>query len=264
MDRNTVLELIPAYALDALDDDERQAVETLLETDAHARQLLAEYRAVADMLAFTVPNREISPTSRSQLQARLAQRQAVHTPILEQPDDSATITEKAKRQAVSRWWVAVAAATVMFVFAMISLLVLLRPAPDPTEEQRIAYGRRVYYEIVDQDGAQRFPIEADYEGVDGDLVISPDGERVVLRLQDLPVLDESQSFQLWLIDSEKNSSGGVYQWPDGHGPYYLVLHLEKPLAEYVRFGMSIEPAGGSEAPTGPRVWVLPLASSQEL
>src|SRR5215207_10893992 len=76
MDRDTLLDLIPAYALDALDDDERQQVAALLETDAEARQLLQDYRAVADVLPLMVSVREVPASTRTGLQQRLAERRS--------------------------------------------------------------------------------------------------------------------------------------------------------------------------------------------
>ncbi|MGO1336797.1 MAG: RskA family anti-sigma factor, partial [Cellulosimicrobium funkei] len=51
-DRPDVRDLLPAYALDAVDDVERRAVERLLAADPDARRELDEYRDV--VAAFTV------------------------------------------------------------------------------------------------------------------------------------------------------------------------------------------------------------------
>ena len=64
MTRDDLLELIPAYALDALDTDERAEVDSLLTSDAEAQQLLADYEAVASALVFHVPERTFSIRSR--------------------------------------------------------------------------------------------------------------------------------------------------------------------------------------------------------
>jgi len=72
MDRNDLLDLIPAYALGALDAEERAAVETLLATDAEAQQLLAEYQGVAETLMLTAPARPAPAHLQADLKARLA------------------------------------------------------------------------------------------------------------------------------------------------------------------------------------------------
>jgi anti-sigma-K factor RskA len=56
-------ELLGAYALDALDDDERAAVEQLLETDPAARREVDELREAAALLAVSQAGSEPAPAS---------------------------------------------------------------------------------------------------------------------------------------------------------------------------------------------------------
>src|SRR5262245_35245263 len=72
MDRNTLLDLIPAYALGALDADERAEVDAFLATDDEARTLLAEYQAFTDSLVFSVPARPAPAHLNADLRQRLA------------------------------------------------------------------------------------------------------------------------------------------------------------------------------------------------
>ena len=53
IDRNELDELLGAYALDAVSDEERQAVEEYLLVDPRARQEVAEHREVATLLAWS-------------------------------------------------------------------------------------------------------------------------------------------------------------------------------------------------------------------
>jgi anti-sigma-K factor RskA len=86
----------------------------------------------------------------------------------------------------------------------------------------------------------------------GMLVISSDGEYGVLVVDELPVLDESQQYQLWLIYDGQRTSGGVFSVNDeGYGS--LLIDSEQPLSSYPAFGITIEPAGGSPGPTGDKV-----------
>ncbi|MCJ7660988.1 MAG: anti-sigma factor, partial [Anaerolineales bacterium] len=86
----------------------------------------------------------------------------------------------------------------------------------------------------------------------GTLVISMDGEYGVLVVDALPILDESQQYQLWLIYDGQRASGGVFSVNDeGYGS--LSVSSEKPLSSYPAFGITIEPAGGSPGPTGEKV-----------
>ena len=111
----------------------------------------------------------------------------------------------------------------------------------------------------------QIPIETEVEGTYGDLVISPDGTEVILHLADLPKLAEQQAYQLWARDDEALHSAGLYHWKDGHGPYFVMLDLAKPIESYQGFGMTIEPEAGSplgNEPSTDPIWRLALASPQ--
>ncbi len=74
MTREELLNLIPAYAIGALDDNERIALEKLLETDTEAQQIMQEYTAIAEVLTFAVPERPAPAHLKADLKARLAAR----------------------------------------------------------------------------------------------------------------------------------------------------------------------------------------------
>jgi anti-sigma-K factor RskA len=86
----------------------------------------------------------------------------------------------------------------------------------------------------------------------GLLVISKDGTHGTVVVDRLPVLDETQEYQLWLIKDGQRTSGGVFSVDeDGYGAKWI--GSPDPLASYQSFGLTIEPAGGSPAPTGEKV-----------
>ena len=60
-------------------------------------------------------------------------------------------------------------------------------------------------------------------------------------------MSESETYQLWLIGDEGPKSAGVFQ-PDSDGGA-LVL-LDGDVRPGLVLGLTIEPAGGSIAPTG--------------
>ena len=259
MDRETLLDLIPAYALDALDDTERQAVEALLATDAEAQQLLAEYQAVADVFVLAVPARKAPSSTRAGLQQRLAERRASSNSRADQPP---FIVEKPKPRTLPRFWIVLGAAAAVFLVLIAAFIAAQQL--NPPDEQQVASAQELYYMLQDDEGAQKIPIEPVAEGVQGDLVVSADGETAILRLAELPQIEADEAYQLWAVEDSEPLSAGLYHWADGHGPYYVRLELAKPINGYQRFGMSIEPRDGSPTPTaGQQIWGLALASSQQ-
>src|SRR5262245_10988112 len=125
MDRNILLDLIPAYALGALDPDERAEVEAHLASDPEAQRLLAEYQEVADLLLLTVPARQAPATLADDLRRRLktdAGLNAAPTPM---------VVASGRRILRPAWLIPLAAAAALLILA---LGLLLRPkSTDPAQ-----------------------------------------------------------------------------------------------------------------------------------
>lgn len=76
-----------------------------------------------------------------------------------------------------------------------------------------------------------------------------EGALVVHGLQPLPV---DQTYQFWLVtDSGEQISAGLFAVDENLEPTWASLDLPQNLPQYRLAGVSIEPATGSTAPTGP-------------
>ena len=90
-------------------------------------------------------------------------------------------------------------------------------------------------------------------------VVSSDqaGEAVVIATG-LDALPEDLAYQLWLIDDEGPTSSGLFDVSStGDGEQVLAGGVGDAIA----LGISVEPAGGSEAPTTTPVAVVELPSA---
>ncbi|GIV81230.1 MAG: hypothetical protein KatS3mg051_0584 [Anaerolineae bacterium] len=242
MSRDELLALLPAYALGALDPGERAAVEAWLPTDAEARALLAQYQAVADQLYVLAPARPAPAHLEADLRRRLAAER---------------VTAARRRSGTTRFWLRgrtwlAAAALLIVLLGATVLLQQLSESGTPTPDASALYAT-----IAAQADARRFAIEAAEEAnLRGELIVTASGDRAVIRVEQLPTLPPDQTFQLWLLDVEGTlRSGGIFR-AQGDATHILVP-LERPLTAYQRFGVSIEPAGGSpypDRPTGPVVF----------
>jgi anti-sigma-K factor RskA len=86
----------------------------------------------------------------------------------------------------------------------------------------------------------------------GLVVYTTDGKYGFLVVNDLVPLPSGKQYQLWLIKDNKRTSGAIFSvGQDG----YVVTEVESSilLTDYDGFGVTIEPEGGSPAPTGERV-----------
>ena len=82
----------------------------------------------------------------------------------------------------------------------------------------------------------------------GGLFIRPDTNELLLVLTNLQPLSEEQIYQLWLIEEIPVSAGLIEITPEGTGVFKI--DLSSGSIDFSAIGVSVEPMGGSEQPTG--------------
>lgn len=82
----------------------------------------------------------------------------------------------------------------------------------------------------------------------GHLVHNPDENQAVLSISNLESLSAEMTYQFWLIGADGPVSAGTFEHDtEGNAVYIFDLHT---LSDISAIGVSIEPLGGSEQPTG--------------
>lgn len=244
MDRQTLLELIPAYALGALDEAEQAEVEARLADDPEAQALLADYRAVTQTLSLTTPARTAPAHLADDLRKRV---QATQSPAVLAPPPS-----PATRRFPGWRWLALAASVLVVVVAAWTIFFMQQ-----SEQAVCPNTQALYQQIIAADNYVRVDLNPgeDFAGVvSGELVADPQANAAIMHMRNLPDVPAEQVFQLWLAAPDQTVSGGLFR---GTGSdTCIILPLEQPLEQYNGFGVSLEAAGGSPNPngrTGPRV-----------
>jgi len=228
-----ILELIPAYALNSLDNDEEARVSRHLPGCEACQVELAAYAAVVDVLPLATPDNQPSPALKGRL---LDQINTVPEPKQswgQQLSDAFQNLLGGPRQRSLAW-----SAGLLIILALaIGNVIQWQQAnsPDPNSWQRV---RLTGSEIAPE--------------ATGVIYISADGRNGTVIVDRLPQLNSNQQYQLWLIQDGQRTSGAVFSVDDAG---YRGLQIESPipLQEYQAFGITIEPAGGSPSPTGERV-----------
>ena len=258
MQHDDLFELIPAYALGALDPDEQSRFEAWLRDHPDAQILLDEYRQMADHLVVMAPVQPAPQRLQADLRARLAADRAAASPAAPAPP-RASLSANGRVLWLNRRWRQVATLAAAAILLIIVGVLALRPESSPPQENPA----QAYARIASEDNAGWFDVVPGdvTDTVTGDLVVTPDGSEAVIRVAQLPSIDQDQTFQLWLVDdSGSRVSGGLFR-PGTDDATYIRVPLDRPLADYQAFGVSLEPDGGSplkDAPTGPRVFSVPL------
>ena len=231
-----VLDLIPAYALDCLDGEESQAVAAHLASCTECQGALLSYQEVIGQMAYAVPQVDPPASVKAALMAQIqADRQASPAALLRKP-----------------WWEMLwdfiprltpawaVASLALIGFLVISNLFLWNQVRD----LRLRQDESMV--VVALNGTEMTPQSS------GSIVISRDGKYGTLVVDQLPVLDESQQYQLWLIKDGQRTSGGAFS-VNKHGYGSMEIWSRQPLGSYGSFGITIEPFGGSPGPTGDKV-----------
>ena len=83
----------------------------------------------------------------------------------------------------------------------------------------------------------------------GNLFVSQENNRALLTVSGLAPLPAGQDYQLWLIQGDQPTSAGVFAVDDAGRSVYL-FPVDPATGDFDAVGVSIEPTGGSQQPTG--------------
>jgi anti-sigma-K factor RskA len=231
-------ELLGAYALDAVDPDERRQVEAYLETSPRARAEVDQHREVAALLAFG------GADAPSGLWDRIASSLEERAP--EPGPELAKVMPMRPRE--RRWWIGgIAAAAAVAVIAVLSVA-LVRSNESQTQGEAIAAA----FNDAKGNAANRTVELKAPDGRTATAVIEPSGTAFIDG-STLPALPPDRIYQLWAV-------------PSSGSPVSLGLLGGRP--EIAMFGVSGSPAalaisvespGGAPQPSPPVEIVGPLS-----
>jgi anti-sigma-K factor RskA len=242
-------ENLAAYALCALDAAEASALEAHLETCQDCQSELADYQAVASGLSQSIPPHRPPEGLRRKLIARLpSQRRRISTPFT---------------NLFGRFHIGQVASTVALlvllglnIFSSLQIRELQQTQAELAErlsQDQTAIAMLAY------PSTQAFPVQADVENVAGSMLVDNDRRIAVLVVWNLPQVEAGQTYQIWLIDPDgERISGGLFKPIEGQRYTTTTIWSPDSFKRYVGIGVTVEPEGGSEAPTGSRVLSVDL------
>jgi hypothetical protein len=226
-------ELIGAYALDAVDGEERAAVEQHLAVCVRCRAELAEHREVAAMLAY---EGEPAPTDVwDRIVVSLEEPPPAMRLRLEAPDDVVTLDDRRRARRQRGFYVAVAG--VAAALALILGVVVVRQNDDEVSPVALPA-------LVDEARATPGSTTATLRSASGQggpeavAIVTPDG-RGYLEAGDLPPLPADRTYQLWGVVDDQAISLGVL----GTNPDIAAFHVDDA-NRVAAYAITDEVAGG--------------------
>ncbi len=253
-------DLIDLYALGALEPGEQNVVDSHLETCMHCQALLAERQRLVALLAWTPDQRTPPPD--------LGPRIRRHIEHLQHQEGGEILAQRPQLRLPPRR-LRVPSLRAGLVVAGLALLLLLG-GWNVALQRRLA---SLSTQLAEQQAAARVLLAPEARRVimaaqpaapraRGSLYLDPAGSEAYLVADGLQPLPNDKAYQLWLVEGEQRTSGGVFR-ADERGAATLLIHSPRPLRSYTSCGITIERAGGSDRPTGDRVLRSEFGSAEE-
>ncbi|MBA3944903.1 MAG: anti-sigma factor [Herpetosiphonaceae bacterium] len=116
------------------------------------------------------------------------------------------------------------------------------------QTQKEAAAQRQIIDAVRAPGTRVVAFSGTGANVRSQLVVNAAGNQAFLLADGLPVLPPDKTYELWLLQGQKPVGSNLFH-VDQHGSATLQVQVPTQLKDYQAAAISVEPAGGSTAPT---------------
>ena len=243
MTHHELKDALPAYALDALDAVERGVVEAHLSGCEACRAELRVLYRVADGIGLEATPVTPPATLKTRVLGSIPARATDSLDAWRQLPRAAQPAPEAARRRSWLMPLAAAAAVALTVWALQSANSLRVENERLQQVQRVMAAPDVLrVDLKPQTQVERAQARAFWSR----------GTGLVLVAEGLPALPAGRVYQLWTITGTAATSAGLLA-PEADGSAVLALPVSPDAPRPDAFGVTIEPAGGSTAPTLPIV-----------
>lgn len=266
-----VEDLIPAYAIGALDPEEMAAVNARLAACPVATAELATYSKLADRLLYTAPPQQAPVYLITRLVAIIASPAAS---LSDSPEPIAppalgplplplwpAAPLPAAPKSRQRWFFRHKLGNLATVASL--LLVILNLAFLVQNQQLRNHTAQLGVELDQQTKALIFlaaeePLEImlyssqENNDAQADVLWNSSLGIAVVYVRDFPELPADRAYQIWLNKGDQRSSPGLFRVKTG-GMGIFVFSMDQTLDFYDTIDITPEPASGSPAPTAPAI-----------
>lgn len=248
-------ELLTFYALDAVTDSERKQVEAYVASDPEARLRLDEMMRTASALPYASEPLDPPPALKRTLMDRVkadAEKRFAPPPPIRASGWSRFIESILPRlfpQAVAVFSLFIALAVGAWGLSLRNELRSLQAQTAQLQEE-LAQQRTVLAQIASPN-SQAFAISGTDEQPEshGQLIADSETGSAVLVVAGLQQLEAGKIYEFWLIKDNTPVAAGLFD-VNNEGRAILQVSQAVTPGSYDAIGVSVEPEGGSEQPTG--------------
>lgn len=223
---------LAAYALGALEPDEVATVEEHLKGCEECQALFDEYLQTTALLPMAL---DITSPPAGAGERLLATARASATVETETPHRAERIGTP------STPWKLIAAASLLLAMILGGTLIWTLAGDD--DDSMPGDGERV----VALSGSPDAP-EAS-----GHLILDESDEWAMLIVANLPAIQPGRAYQFWFVAPDGERVSGAVFNPGPEGGAVVEIDVPENVGDYERIGVTEEPEGGSEGPTGTNV-----------
>ncbi len=252
-------DLIPAYALGALESVEREELEQHLDLCSSCSRVLRDHLEATAVLARTLPTAEPPPTLWNRILDRLGEQPARVAAAIPAPEAAKRTKGRRRRRASAVGLSLAASFALVFVGVLVALVLQLQGQLAGMQEENqhlitmIEQQRSLSYtaalpgtEVMLLANTELAPRAR------GMLMTSSDHRWGYVVAQGLQPPGEGLAYQIWLVGRDSPVSGGVFN-VDASGYGQRFVRLSRPLDYYAGIQITVEPQQGSPYPLGKQV-----------
>jgi len=228
--------LLGAYALDALDADDRARIDAYLERDAGARAEVDELRETAASLALLPASSLDAPPELWERIAGAIAAERAH----EERGHTDELAARRDRRARTPWTIAAAAAAIVALVVLGAQVASLHAKLDRAHQLGPAAAAAAFDRAAKVSGARQVGLTSKSGATLARVVLLPDGTGY-LRGDHLDPLPADRTYQLWAVTGSAAKPVTVSAGVLGSDPRAVIFRASGPVRA---FAVTVERAGG--------------------
>ncbi len=257
-------ELCSGYVLNALEPEERQEFEAMLENASdNERQLYQEMQSVANQMAFSVESNQAPGVVRKRILEQVQSEEDEN----EITSAGGTVSTGDASNNFDRGTFAIAASFALLLVTLSLVFYSFNLSTEISNQEEVIEEQQARISELQDDIQQKEELLSILESREVDLVmmsgmeVNPNGygkviwdsesNRALLQVSNLPAVPSDKDYQLWIIKNNKPVSAGVFAVNDPQkDSFFKIEEMAAGERAADAFAITMEPKGGMPQPTG--------------